>query len=67
MAKGRREFEGDNIAWLITRVQYAVWGGEVLELDDVNPYRDPTPPSEAMQKHLATERARRLRHLGKRD
>lgn len=64
MAAGRREFEGELVAWLIRCIPCAVWSPKDLpQGDKLNPWREPKPLSEAMRKHLEAWEKRKWRVL----
>lgn len=65
MTRGRLEASGDELAWLLCGVQRAVWGGEVLDFERLNPYRDPPPLSPALEAYYAGRAKARLRNLGR--
>lgn len=60
MAAARREFEGEVTAWLIRCLPAAVWSPRDLP-DELNPFREPKPLSEAMRAYLESQAKRRWR------
>ena len=50
MAREKRRFIGENIAVQAQLVRVAVWGEEMPQLSDMNPYNEPEPESEEMQR-----------------
>lgn len=62
MAGGRRELEGELVAWLVRCIPSAVWSpGDLPQGDGLNPFREPKPVSAAMAAHLEAWRKRRWR------
>lgn len=60
MAAGRREFEGELVAWLVRCVPGAVWSPGDLPAE-LNPFREAAGLSEAMRAHLEGWERRRWR------
>lgn len=62
MAEGRREFEGDLVAWLIRCIPEAIWSPKDLPAS-LNPFRGKPVESEAMRAYKASLTRRQLRVL----
>jgi hypothetical protein len=54
MAQGRREFEGECLAYLVQMIPIGIWTPkELTKLRTLNPFKELPPESEAMKVHKA--------------
>lgn len=60
MSASKKEFGGDLVGWLLKHVTAAIWSPSEMP-KQLNPFSEPKPVSEAMQKHLESWAKRRWR------